>query len=143
MRILFIILLFCSTAYGQHYVVIPSKLESKVKAVSARFYQLSRPLGTDTTKYQFTYIKHPTNDSLAIIIDTNLFIPKGSISATQVTNYINELYPSITTTQRNQIINYINSNNLLKIARLILTARIRLWTEAELKARGWMPDVTL
>jgi hypothetical protein len=146
MKNLLIILFLFSTAKAQVYFVIPTMNNPEAKAliVSKRFYQLIRPLkGNDVTEYLFGYVKHPTNDSVAIVIDTNFNIPKGSITATEITNWINEVYGTLTTTQRNTLTNYINNNSLLKVARLILTARIRLWSEAELKARGWLPTVTL
>lgn len=138
MKQLFIILLFVSNAAAaQLYFVIPSKSEDKVKAITRQFYALSRPSLTDTTKYLFSFIKHPLNDSLALVLDTTISIPKGGVTSTHVTAWINELYPTLTTTQRNTLTTYINSNSVLRISRLILTARVRLWTEADLKQRGW------
>ena len=140
MKSIFTILLFISLqSFGQHYFVIPTMTnpENKAKLVSKAFYRLSRPDWTDTTKYLFGYIKHPTNDSIALVIDSAFNLPKGNINATRITEWITETYPTITTTQRNTLTNYINSNNVLRISRLILTNRIKLWTKAEMTARGW------
>ena len=140
MRLIIIILLFSITASGQHYFVIPTmnNPENKARMISKRFYQLSRPAqGSDVTEFAFGWIKHPTNDSVALVIDTAMWHPKGGISATDITNLITAAYPTITTTQRNTLTNYINQNSLLRISRLILTARIKLWRRNELEARGW------
>ena len=140
MRLLIFIILFSFTASGQHYFIIPTmnNPENKARMISKRFYQLSRPAqGNDVTQYLFGWIKHPTNDSVALVIDTAMWHPKGGISATDITNWITAAYPTITTTQRNTLTNYINQNSLLRISRLILTARIKLWRRNELEARGW------
>ena len=139
MRILLIILLFSIQARGQHYFVIPTMNNPVNKAlnVSAKFYQLSRPAGTDVTQYLFGYIKHPTNDSIALEIDSTFNLPKGNITATQITNWITGVYGSLTTTQRNTVTNYINNNSLLRIWRLLIASKFKLWTKAELSARGW------
>ena len=138
--ILSILLLISLQSSGQFYFVIPTMNNPETKAanISRKFYQLSRPAqGSDGTTYLFGWIKHPTNDSIALVLDTAMWHPKGVITATEVTNWINETYPTLTTTQRNTLTNYINQNNLLRISRLILTARIKLWTKSQLQARGW------
>lgn len=140
MKLLIIILLFSFTASGQHYFVIPTmnNPENKARMVSKRFYQLSRPArGSDVTEFAFGYIKHPTNDSIALVIDTTYQLPKGSLTATEITTWLNETYPTLTTTQRNTLTNYVNQNQRLRVSRLILTARIKLWTRAQMEARGW------
>lgn len=140
MRLLIIILLLSFTASGQHYFVIPTmnNPENKARMVSKRFYQLSRPArGSDVTEFAFGWIKHPTNDSIALVIDTTSTLPKGSLTATEITTWLNETYPTLTTTQRNTLTNYVNQNQRLRISRLILTARIKLWTRAQMEARGW------
>ena len=140
MRILLTILLFtCLQSEAQHYFVIPTmnNPENKARFISRKFYQLSRPAWNDSTKYLFAHIKHPSNDSVALVIDSTFNLPKGSINATNITEWIAETYPTITTTQRNTLTTYINSNNILRISRLILTARIKLWTKAEMQTRGW------
>ena len=140
MRLLIIILLLSFTASGQHYFVIPTmnNPENKARMISKRFYQLSRPArGSDVTEFAFGYIKHPTNDSIALVIDTTYQLPKGSLTATEITTWLNETYPTLTTTQRNTLTNYVNQNQRLRVSRLILTARIKLWTRAQMEARGW------
>lgn len=140
MRLIIIILLFSITASGQHYFVIPTmnNPENKAKMIRKRFYQLSRPVqGSNVTEFAFGYIKHPTNDSIALEIDTTSTLPKGTLTATDITNWLNETYATLTTTQRNTLTNYVNQNQRLRISRLILTARIKLWTKEQMQARGW------
>lgn len=140
MKIILTILLFISVqSFGQQYYVIQSaNPETKALNISARFYQLSRPSqGSDVTKYLMGYIKHPINDSVALVIDSTFYLPKGAITATQITNFIADLYGTLTTTQRNTITNYINNNSLLRIGRLLISTRFKIWTKAEMTARGW------
>ena len=141
MKTLITILLCISLqSYGQFYFVIPTMNNPEAKAanISRKFYQLSRPVqGSDGTQYLFGWIKHPTNDSVALVIDTAMWHPKGGISATDITDWITAAYPTLTTTQRNTLTNYVNQNTLLRISRLILTARIKLWTKEQMQARGW------
>ena len=138
-KILITILLFSLQASGQHYFVIPTMTNPVNKALnaSAKFYQLSRPAGTDSTKYLFGYIKHPTKDSIALEIDSTFNLPKGSITATHITNWITEVYGTLTTTQRNTVTNYINSNSILRIGRILIATKFKIWTKAEMTARGW------
>ena len=141
MRQILIILLFISLqSSGQFYFVIPTMNNPETKAanISRKFYQLSRPTqGSDGTMYLFGWIKHPVNDSVAIEVDSTFRLPKGTLTATHITNWINETYPTLTTTQRNTLTNYINQNTILRISRLIINARFKLWTKAEMQARGW------
>ena len=147
MRLLIIIILLLSfTASGQHYFVIPTmnNPENKAKMVAKKFWQLSLPVqGSNVTEFAFGWIKHPTNDSVALVIDTASWHPKGNISATEITNWLTETYPTLTTTQRNTLTNYVNQNQRLRVSRLILTARIKLWTRAEMEARGWFQVPTI
>ena len=146
MKIIFILLFISLQSAGQHYFVIPTmnNAEAKAQAVSKRFYQISRPVqGSDVTEYLFGWIKHPLNDSIAIEIDSTHQLPKGAITATQITNFITEVYGTLTTTQLNTITNYINQNNLLRISRLIINTRFKLWTKAEMTARGWFNYPTI
>jgi len=145
MKLLLIILLFSLNASGQLYYIVPTMANPITKALNAskKFYQLSRPnQGSDVTQYLFGYIKHPTNDSIALEIDSTFYLPKGSISAAEITNWITEFYGTLTTGQRNTVTNYINSNNLLRISRLIINSRFKLWTKEELQARGWFNNST-
>ena len=140
MKILIIILLLSFTASGQHYFVIPTmnNPENKAKMVAKKFWQLSLPVqGSNVTEFAFGWIKHPTNDSIALVIDTTYQLPKGSLTATEITTWLNETYPTLTTTQRNTLTNYVKSNTLLRVSRLIITARIKLWTRSQMEARGW------
>ena len=138
-KILITILLFSLQASGQHYFVIPTmnNPENKAKLVSARFYQLSRPAASDSTKYLFGYVKHPISDSIALEIDSTFKLPKGTITATHITNWITEVYGTLTTAQRNTVTNYINNNSILRIGRILIATKFKIWTKAEMTARGW------
>jgi len=141
MKTIFSILLIITLqTSAQHYFVIPTmnNPENKARMISKRFYKLSRPAqGSDVTEFAFGYIKHPTNDSIALVIDTTYRLPKGNLTATEITTWLNETYPTLTTTQRNTLTNYVKSNTLLRVSRLIITARIKLWTRADMTTRGW------
>lgn len=140
MKLLIIILFFSLNATAQHYFVIPTMINPEAKAIniSKKFYQLSRPTkGNDVTEMLLSYIKHPANDSIALVIDTTFDLPKGTITATHVTNWIKENYPTLTTAQRNTLTTYINGNSKLRLGRLILSARIKLWTKEQMESRGW------
>jgi len=140
------ILFLFNTAFGQHYFIVPTLTNPNAKAllVSKRFYQLSRPVkGGDVTEYLLAIYKHPVNDSFCIEIDTAFNLRKGSISASHITAWIDETYPSITTQQRNTLTNYLNNNTILRIANLILTSRIKLWTRQEMLSRGWFAETPI
>lgn len=146
MKTLIIILLFSLSANGQFYYVIPTmnNAENKAKAISKIFYKLSRPAqGSDVTQYLFGWTKHPTNDSVALAIDTASWTPRGGITSTEISAWITEVYPTITTTQKNTLTNYITNNYMLRISKLIITSRIKLWKYSDLEARGWFPKIEL
>lgn len=140
-KLLIILVIFLSfESSAQHYYVVPTmnNPQAKAEAVSRLFYQISRPTrGNDSTQFLFQIIKHPTNDSIAVVLDTTMVIPKGPITATQITNWITETYGTLTTTQRNTVTNYINNNQLLRVSRMVITAKLKLWTRAQMSARGW------
>lgn len=137
--LIFIFLNISFSCDAQHYYVIPTTVnaENKAKLISQKMYKLSRPNGTDSTKYLFGYIKHPTIDSFALQIDTAFIIPKGAINSVVINDLIAEVYPTITTAQRNAITSHINTSNSIRISRLIITSRLKLWTRNELQSRGW------
>ena len=139
MRNILTFLLLSSVAYGQHYFVVPTMAnpEQKVLNVSRKFYRLAQIDTNTVTQYLFGYIKHPINDSVALVLDTAFSLTKGNLTATEITNWISEVYGSLTTTQRNTLTTYINSNTLLRVSRLIITSRVKLWTKAEMESRGW------
>ena len=106
MKTLILILLISINATAQHYFIIPTmnNPETKAQNISKKFYQLSRPVqGDNVTTSLLGYIKHPLNDSIALVIDTTFQLPKGAINSTHVTNWITETYPTLTTTQRNTL----------------------------------------
>ena len=129
------------TASAQHYFVVPTMNNALAKAqsVSRLFYGLSRPdRGTDSTEFLFQIIVHPTNDSVAIVLDTAYQIPKGPITAAVITNWITEVYgATLTTTQLNTVTNYINNNSILRVSRCIVATKFRLSKRAQMASRGW------
>lgn len=141
-RLITILAIFISlTSSAQHYFVVPTTNNALAKAqsVSRLFYGLSRPdRGTDSTEFLFQIIVHPTNDSVAIVLDTTYQIPKGPVTAQLITNWITEVYgATLTTTQLNTVTNYINNNSILRVSRCIVAAKFKLWTRAQMTARGW------
>lgn len=139
MRYILTIHFLISAAYGQHYFVVPtmSNPEGKALNVSRKFYRLAQIDTNTVTQYLFSFTKHPVSDSVALVIDTTTVIPRGSLTAAEITSFITELYGSVTTTQRNNLTTYINSNTMIRVSRLIITSRVKLWTKAEMEARGW------
>lgn len=137
MKLLIIILLFSFNVNAQQYYVVKfSNAETKAQLISKLFYKLSRPVqGTDVTEFLFGYIKHPVNDSIALVMDTAYDLPKGNITLANIDEWIDETLGNVPNNVRNQIRNYINGNLFLRISNLV--NRLTFETREDLEARGW------
>ena len=144
MKLLIIILLFSFTANSQHYYVVRSAdAVQRAKNISKFFYKLSRPAEMDSTRYLFDGIKHPANDSIALVIDTSLAIPRGNLTQAMVDEWVVQVYQSLPNNIRNQLRNYVANNSVLRLSALLLLDRITLETKEEMGRRGWFNSGTL
>lgn len=144
MKLLIIILLFSFTANSQHYYVVRSAdAVQRAKNISKFFYKLSRPAEMDSTRYLFDGIKHPANDSIALVIDTSLTIPRGNLTQAMVDEWVVQVYQSLPNNIRNQLRNYVANNSVLRLSALLLLDRITLETKEEMGRRGWFNSGTL
>ncbi len=144
MKLLIIILLFSFTANSQHYYVVRSAdAVQRAKNISKFFYKLSRPAEMDSTRYLFDGIKHPVNDSIALVIESSLTIPRGNLTQAMVDEWVVQVYQSLPNNIRNQLRNYVANNSVLRLSALLLLDRITLETKEEMGRRGWFNSGTL
>lgn len=150
MKYLFIILFILSslTMNAQYIKVLPQAgltSEQRAIAISRELFRIQRPINqqNDATLYLFGWIKHPTKDSnyvdtvnAALQIDTNQVIyvhPDNDL-----TNLI-ALFPELSQAERDGLAAFIESQQMF-LFKYIIPSDVTVFTEAEMKAAGWLPD---
>ena len=150
MKYLFIILLILSsfTMNAQYIKVLPQAgltSEERAIAISRELFRIQRPIDqqNDATLYLFGWIKHPTKDSTyqdtvnaALQIDTNQVIyvhPDNDL-----TNLI-ALFPELSQAEKDGLAAFIESQQMF-LFKYIIPSDVTVFTEAEMKAAGWLPD---
>lgn len=150
MKYLFIILFILSslTMNAQYIKVLPQAgltSEQRAIAISRELFRIQRPINqqNDATLYLFGWIKHPTKDpnyidtvNAALQIDTNQVIyvhPDNDL-----TNLI-ALFPELSQAERDGLAAFIESQQMF-LFKYIIPSDVTVFTEAEMKAAGWLPD---
>ena len=150
MKYLFIILFILSsfTMNAQYIKVLPQAgltSEERAIAISRELFRIQRPINqqNDATLYLFGWIKHPTKDpnytdtvNAALQIDTNQVIyvhPDNDL-----TNLI-ALFPELSQAERDGLAAFIESQQMF-LFKYIIPSDVTVFTEAEMKAAGWLPD---
>jgi len=150
MKYLFIILFILSslTMNAQYIKVLPQAgltSEQRAIAISRELFRIQRPINqqNDATLYLFGWVKHPTKDTnyidtvnAALQIDTNQVIyvhPDNDL-----TNLI-ALFPELSQAERDGLAAFIESQQMF-LFKYIIPSDVTVFTEAEMKAAGWLPD---
>ena len=150
MKYLFIILLILSsfTMNAQYIKVLPQAgltSEERAIAISRELFRIQRPINqqNDATLYLFGWIKHPTKDpnytdtvNAALQIDTNQVIyvhPDNDL-----TNLI-ALFPELSQAEKDGLAAFIESQQMF-LFKYIIPSDVTVFTEAEMKSAGWLPD---
>ena len=152
MKYSFIILfIFCSITINAQYIkVLPQggiTSQQRAEAISYELWAISRPPAVrnpeDVTTYLFGWIKHPTKDpnytdtvNAALQIDTNQVIyvhPDNDL-----TNLI-ALFPELSQAEKDGLAAFIESQQMF-LFKYIIPSDVTVFTEAEMKAAGWLPD---
>ena len=150
MKYLFIILLILLsfTMNAQYIKVLPQAgltSEERAIAISRELFRIQRPINqqNDATLYLFGWVKHQTKDSnyvdtvnAALQIDTNQIIyvhPDNDL-----TNLI-ALFPELSQAERDGLAAFIESQQMF-LFKYIIPSDVTVFTEAEMKAAGWLPD---
>lgn len=150
MKYLFIILfIFLSFTMNAQYIkVLPQAgltSEQRAIAISRELFRIQRPINqqSDATLYLFGWIKHPTKDpnytdtvNAALQIDTNQIIyvhPDNDL-----TNLI-ALFPELSQAEKDGLVAFIESQQMF-LFKYIIPSDVNVFTEAEMKQAGWLPD---
>ena len=133
---------------AQYIKVLPQAgltSEQRAIAISRELFRIQRPINqqNDATLYLFGWIKHPTKDpnyidtvNAALQIDTNQVIyvhPDNDL-----TNLI-ALFPELSQAERDGLAAFIESQQMF-LFKYIIPSDVTVFTEAEMKAAGWLPD---
>ena len=144
--LLFILSSFIMNA--QYIKVLPQAgltSEERAIAISRELFRIQRPIDqqNDATLYLFGWVKHPTKDStyadtvnVALQIDTNQVIyvhPDNDL-----TNLI-ALFPELSQTEKDGLAAFIESLQMF-LFKYIIPSDVTVFTEAEMKAAGWLPE---
>jgi hypothetical protein len=150
MKYLFIILLIFSslTMNAQYIKVLPQAgltSEERAIAISRELFRIQRPIDqqNDATLYLFGWIKHPTKDpnytdtvNVSLQIDSNQVIyvhPDNDL-----TNLI-ALLPELSQAEKDGLAAFIESQQMF-LFKYIIPSDVNIFTEAEMKAAGWLPE---
>ena len=144
-----LIFIFCSFNMNAQYIkVLPQAgltSEERAIAISRELFRIQRPINqqNDATLYLFGWIKHPTKDptytdtvNVALQIDTNQVIyvhPDNDL-----TNLI-ALFPELSQAEKDGLAAFIESQQMF-LFKYIIPSDVTVFTEAEMKAAGWLPD---
>lgn len=147
--IFFLLFIICSFTINAQYIkVLPQAgLTSEQRAIeiSRELFRIQRPVNqqNDATLYLFGWIKHPTKDpnyvdtvNAALQIDTNQVIyvhPDNDL-----TNLI-ALFPELSQAERDGLAAFIESQQMF-LFKYIIPSDVTVFTEAEMKQAGWLPD---
>ena len=144
-----LLIIFSFTMNAQSYIkVLPQAgltSEERAVAISRELFRIQRPINqqNDATLYLFGWIKHPTKDpnytdtvNAALQIDTNQVIyvhPDNDL-----TNLI-ALFPELSQAEKDDLAAFIESQQMF-LFKYIIPSDVTVFTEAEMKAAGWLPD---
>jgi hypothetical protein len=149
-KYIFALLLILSsfTMNAQYIKVLPQAgltSEQRAVAISRELFRIQRPINqqNDATLYLFGWIKHPAKDpnyidtvNAALQIDTNQVIyvhPDNDL-----TNLI-ALFPELSQAEKDGLAAFIESQQMF-LFKYIIPSDVTVFTEAEMKAAGWLPD---
>jgi hypothetical protein len=147
--IFILLLIFCSFTMNAQYIkVLPQAgltSEQRAIAISRELFRIQRPINqqNDATLYLFGWINHPTKDpnyidtvNAALQIDTNQVIyvhPDNDL-----TNLI-ALFPELSQAEKDGLAAFIESQQMF-LFKYIIPSDVTVFTEAEMKAAGWLPE---
>ena len=146
--LILLLTLYSLTINAQYIKVLPQAgltSEERAIAISRELFRIQRPINqqNDATLYLFGWIKHPTKDSnyvdtvsAALQVDTNQVIyvhPDNDL-----TNLI-ALFPELSQAEKDGLAAFIESQQMF-LFKYIIPSDVTVFTEAEMKAAGWLPD---
>jgi len=149
-KYIFILLFILSslTMNAQYIKVLPQAgltSEQRAIAISRELFRIQRPIDqqNDATLYLFGWIKHPTKDpnyidtvNAALQIDTNQVIyvhPDNDLTQ------LIALFPELSQAEKDGLAAFIESQQMF-LFKYIIPSDVTVFTEAEMKAAGWLPD---
>jgi len=147
--ILVTLFILCSFTMNAQYIkVLPQAgltSEQRAVSISRELFRIQRPINqqNDATLYLFGWIKHSTKDpnyidtvNAALQIDTNQVIyvhPDNDL-----TNLI-ALFPELSQTEKDGLAAFIESQQMF-LFKYIIPSDVTVFTEAEMKSAGWLPE---
>lgn len=144
--LLLIILSF--TMNAQYIKVLPQAgltSEERAISISKELFRIQKPINqqNDATLYLFGLIKHPTKDSNYIdIVNTALQIDTNQViyvhPDNNLTNLIS-LFPELSQVEKDGLTAFIESQKMF-LFKYIIPNNVKVFTEAEMKAAGWLPN---
>lgn len=121
--------------------------EQRAEQISYELWAISRPPAirnpNDVTSYMFGWIKHPTQDpayteivdtALEVDVDYNIYVHPDN----NLTNLI-ALFPELSQAEKDGLSAFIQSQQSFPFGAIV-PAGVTIFTEAEMKASGWLPE---
>ncbi len=124
--------------------------EQRAEAISYELWAISRPPQVrkpeDVTLYLFSWIKHPTQDPAYVeVVDTALNIITDYIIQVHPENNLTNLvalFPELSQQEKDTLVAYIESQQSFPFTNII-PQDVKVFTQAEMEASGWFPDLSI
>ena len=122
--------------------------EQRAIAITRELFRIQRPIDqqNDATLYLFGWVKHPTQDpNYTEIVDTALQVDTNQViyvhPDNDLTNLI-ALFPELSQAEKDGLAAFIESQASFMF-QYIIPSDVTVFTEAEMKAAGWLPEPEL
>ena len=119
--------------------------EERAIAITRELFRIQRPINqqSDATLYLFGWVKHPTQDPNYVeIVDTALQVDVNQViyvhPDNDLTNLI-ALFPELSQAEKDGLAAFIESQQMF-LFKYIIPSDVTVFTEAEMKAAGWLPE---
>ena len=122
----------------------------RAEAISYELWAISRPPAirnpNDVTAYMFGWVKHPTQDPAYVeVVDTALDVDTAYNIIVHPDNNLTNLialFPELSQAEKDGLAAFIESQASF-LFQYIIPSDVTVFTEAEMKAAGWLPEPEL
>lgn len=119
--------------------------EQRAIAITRELFRIQRPIDqqNDATLYLFGWVKHPTQDPNYVeVVDTALQVDVDQVIYVHPDNDLTQLialFPELSQAEKDGLAAFIESQASFMFQYIIPTD-VTVFTEAQMKAAGWLPE---
>lgn len=122
--------------------------EERAIAITRELFRIQRPIDqqNDATLYLFGWVKHPTQDpNYTEVVNTALQVDVNQVIYVHPDNDLTQLialFPELSQAEKDGLAAFIESQQSF-LFKYIIPQGVTVFTEAEMKAAGWLPEPEL